>query len=57
MLRVPVDESSDPKQRFDRLLTGLLAVQKAELTAIDAKLKAIQKEKERRLRKTPKPQK
>jgi hypothetical protein len=29
-----VDESADPKQRFDRLPTGLLAVKKAEFQSI-----------------------
>ncbi len=48
MVRVPVDDSTNPKERFDRLLTGLLAVKKTELQKIDATLDAIRKAKERR---------
>jgi len=44
---MPFPQGVDPKQRFNATLTALLAVNKAELQAIDEKLKAIQKEKER----------
>jgi hypothetical protein len=40
MIRVPVDDSTNPTERFDRLLTGLLAVNKMELQKIDAALEA-----------------
>jgi len=39
-----MDESADPKQRFDRLLT----VKKTELEEIEAKLNAVQQETQRR---------
>jgi hypothetical protein len=45
---MPFPQGADPKHRFNATLTALLAVNKAELHAIDEKLKAIQKEKERR---------
>jgi hypothetical protein len=48
MVKVPVNESTPPKKRFDNFLTALLAVKKTELQDIDAKLKAVQKEKDRR---------
>jgi hypothetical protein len=46
--RIPMDESADPKQRFDRLLTGWLTVKKTELEEIEPKLNAVQKETQRR---------
>ena len=52
MLKIPVDSSAAPKQRFDNLLKGLLSVQTAELQKIEAAITAVQKEKERR-RKAP----
>jgi hypothetical protein len=55
MVKVPVNESTAPKERFDNFLRALLAVQKSDLQDIDAKLKAVQKEKDRR--KTLKPKK
>jgi hypothetical protein len=45
-----MDDSADPQERFDRLLTGLLAVKKAELNAIEEQIKTVQKEKLRRKR-------
>jgi hypothetical protein len=53
MIRVPVDDSADPKQRFDRLLTGLLAVKKEELQKIEEKLKAVRTEAGTRKREKP----
>jgi hypothetical protein len=45
---MPLPNIADPRQRFDTTLRALLAVKKTELQEIDAKLKAIQKEKDRR---------
>ena len=45
---MPFPQGADPKRRFDTTLRALLAVNKAELQVIDEKLKAIQKETERR---------
>jgi hypothetical protein len=45
---MPLPQGADPKHRFNDTLTALLAVNKAELHAIDEKPKAIQTEKERR---------
>ena len=36
MLTIPVDPKANPKQRFDHLLTGLLAVPKDELQRLEA---------------------
>jgi hypothetical protein len=48
MLRVPVDDSADPKERFDRLLSGLLSVKKTELQKIETAINIVKKEKPRR---------
>lgn len=45
---MPLPETADPKRRFDNTLTALLAVNKAELHAIEEKIKAVQKQKARR---------
>jgi DNA invertase Pin-like site-specific DNA recombinase len=45
---MPFPQGADPKHRFNATLTALLAVNKAEVQAIDEKLKAAQAEKERR---------
>lgn len=50
MIRVPMDDSTNPKERFDRLLTSLLAVKKSELQKIDAALEAVRKAKTRKKR-------
>lgn len=45
---ISLPDASDPKRRFDNTLTALLSVIKAELQAIEERIKAIQKEKARR---------